>query len=233
MLGVQLLVSAANVATWEDGVALRVIDLNTEANLPTWWSSTLLLAIGATAAGLWLCERRLGRRRTHWLLVALGFGALSVEEVAGIHERFGYYLDVSGGVTDWPLLYLPVLGVGAAALARTLRDLGRPRAIMVLAGLALFVGVVVAEVASMWTVAGAGDTLSLGETLFEENSELAGQALVLLALAWQLTDRVAALELCVPAPAAQLEPLPAADVWTPAPRFLRQGEKRRARTRRS
>lgn len=65
---------------------LQMFDLDEENNLPTWYSGFILLNI---AFFLYVHARTegLARRRT-WLLIAVGFLVLAIDEVAGIHETF-------------------------------------------------------------------------------------------------------------------------------------------------
>lgn len=185
LISFQVLISAMNVATWDGVQALEVIDLNTEANVPTWFSTMLLTAIAGVATGLGFRARRDRRRALPWFLVTAGFLGLSLEEVAGIHERIGYHLGAADSVADWPLLYLPVMFVGAAVVVLAARDLPRSRALMAGTGLILFLGVLIAEVVSLWTGA------TLAATLLEENAEVLGEVMILVALATTLVDRIA------------------------------------------
>jgi hypothetical protein len=179
-----VIVLAANVATWDGTKALEVVDLNGEANLTAWFASMLLATVAALAAGLWLCARVARRRARVWLAVSAVFLWLSLEEVAGVHERIGYRLDAVSSVADWPLVYVPALLGGVFVIAVAARDLPRPLAVMAGLGLGLFGLVVAAEVLSMSTDG------SLMETLVEETAEVFGTVLILLALAATLTLRV-------------------------------------------
>jgi hypothetical protein len=65
-----------------------LVNINGEANLPAWWNSALLLmiAIGALVAREFETERR---SRLAWLTVAACGLALSLDEIASLHERLG------------------------------------------------------------------------------------------------------------------------------------------------
>ena len=71
------------------------IDLDGEANLPTWWSSIQWFCV---AAAFWVFAIRNVERRPSrsWLLLVLPaiFLAFSLDEVATIHEYVGYMSDV-------------------------------------------------------------------------------------------------------------------------------------------
>jgi hypothetical protein len=72
----------------------RFIDLDGEANLPTWWSSIQWFCV---AAAFWVFAIRTVDRRPSrsWLLLILPavFVAFSLDEVATIHEYVGYLSD--------------------------------------------------------------------------------------------------------------------------------------------
>jgi hypothetical protein len=66
-------------------VVISRFDLNGEGTIPSWYSTVLLFS---AAALLWLVSRRdqkgLGR---HWLVLAVIFVLLSLDECASLHER--------------------------------------------------------------------------------------------------------------------------------------------------
>jgi hypothetical protein len=69
--------------------ALRWFDVNSERNVPTAWSTLLLLAGAAAAAALAHEGRRSSRPGTGWLLVASTAALLALEEWLELHERLG------------------------------------------------------------------------------------------------------------------------------------------------
>lgn len=167
------------------GDAPAVLDFDLEANLPTWWSSVVLLAIAAACAGIWAIGRAEGAPRRRWLLASLGFAGLSLEEVAQVHEQVGVL--VGGGreaVSVWPLAYLPILVVGAWIVVRCLADLRRPLALVAGTGLALYVVVLATELAAI-----SADRRGAAQVLIEENAEFLGTTLILLALAMTIAER--------------------------------------------
>lgn len=175
-------VQAALSAIYAAGVARGSVpgrfDFDLEANVPTWWSSVLLLAIAVLCALLALARRAGGDAHVRWWLAAAGFAGLSLEEVAQIHEQVGVL--VGGGrdrVSVWPLVYMPVLVVGAVVLVRCLRDLPRVPRLMVAVGLALYCVTVGAELTAI-----VGDLRGAKEVLVEEDAEAVGAALILVAL---------------------------------------------------
>jgi hypothetical protein len=72
----------------------RLVDLNAEGNIPSWWSSAQLLAAGLLVAVVVLRNWRTDRRA--WTLAGLAalLIAMSADETASFHERLGSYLDL-------------------------------------------------------------------------------------------------------------------------------------------
>ena len=61
--------------------------MNTEANIPAWYSSAALLL---AAMLLWIVSaatKQRGGRPIYWRLLSLVFLALSIDEVAELHEQ--------------------------------------------------------------------------------------------------------------------------------------------------
>lgn len=68
---------------------IYMLDLNSEANLPTWYSSMLLFLVGLTAISLYLTPPTpTGAKPLLFLLGGMSFLFLSADEVALIHEKF-------------------------------------------------------------------------------------------------------------------------------------------------
>ena len=74
--------------------ALDFVDLNSETNLPSWYSAAQLALIGGLLITFAAIELRRGARVAWALLLGgVGFCFLSLDETAGLHEQFGYWLD--------------------------------------------------------------------------------------------------------------------------------------------
>ena len=101
----------------------RLVDLDGEANLPTWYSS---LQWAATAGLFAFVVYRQRRRRAESMLpllvIAVVFLALSLDEVAQIHEKLSIGANGKMGAGEGGLrgLWLPILGIpmlGVVAIA--------------------------------------------------------------------------------------------------------------------
>jgi hypothetical protein len=151
--------------------ARRLFDFNHEDSIQTVWSSGIMLAAGL--AGLEAAD--LGGRRGRslaWLALGLGFLWLGAEEVVGLHES----LQVSNG-TDWPILYLPALGLGVWVILRCVGEMEPRFRGLLIAGLIALGLAVGAEMLSSRSIA---IDFQL-RNLVEENLELGGAVLVMIA----------------------------------------------------
>jgi hypothetical protein len=73
------------------------------------FSALVLAQASLTAAWLALLPSE-GRRRVAWVILAVLFAFMSVDELGQIHEQIEDALGI-----EWQLFYLPVLGLGAIA----------------------------------------------------------------------------------------------------------------------
>ncbi len=200
LLLAQLALSLAFIGFVKGLPATRQFNMDGELNVPTWWSSAILVATGLVCIGLWLTGSRTGRPGAQWLVIAIGFLALSLEEVASIHEDIGSSVGGgSGGVSVWPLVYAPLAIAGVWMMLRAIRELPRPIAVVSVVGLASYVAVLAVEVLAL----GFESDLTV---LLEENLEMLGTGLMFCALATELTRRFLALyPEPAPAPGQQSE----------------------------
>jgi hypothetical protein len=176
-----------NIALDQTSDLLRQFDTGDEANVPTWFSSMLWLTAAGLAGAVGAAGRRLGEANgSRWLLLALGFALLSLDEAGQLHEEtvgplMDAVKDVTGlGQTPARLLAVAVVGIALVAIAAWLwpwlRTLPRPLfQRLVLAGAVFVSGSLVLEV-----IARLADTKYLSP--FEELGEMIGVALLLTAL---------------------------------------------------
>ncbi len=160
---------------------LQLFDLDEENNLPTWFSSFLLLL---TAAFLWLCAAQERAEASggsgHWTALAVGFLLLSIDEVAGVHETINSVIQVTWAIPGGIL----ALGIGFAFVPFLLRLPRRTALLFVLAGALYLAGGAGMEVYGNELVRQRlRDTLQYKlASLVEEGLEIGGVLLFLHAL---------------------------------------------------
>ncbi len=163
---------------------LLLFSLSEEGNLPTWYSSALLLACAVTLGVIAPAAPR-GQTR-YWSLLAAVFGYLSIDEAVGLHEQLNDLVHLGG-----PLYFGWILPAGVAVLLLGLAYLRFLRALpaetrrrFVVAGALYVGGALFMEIPlGLWTEA-RGDG-GLGYALIdfaEETLEMTGATLFLVAL---------------------------------------------------
>jgi hypothetical protein len=171
------------------GRFFQEFSLDREANVPSWFSSALLL----TAAGLLalVALDALARKapwRRHWAGLSLVFVVLSLDETAEIHERIGSWLRAHLHLHG-PLHYAGVVPALTLALfvgityVRFLRALPRATLLGILVAAAIYItGAAGVEAASGWWAEGHGSrsTALLLVSTVEENLEMVGSLLFIL-----------------------------------------------------
>jgi hypothetical protein len=98
----------------------RFLKLDAEGNLPTFFSSSLLLvsSILCAFAGQ-LASSRKASLSFHWYLLACAFGFLAVDEAAQLHEFVDNLIRrvwTNRGVLQWPWVIPYVLAAGSVAV---------------------------------------------------------------------------------------------------------------------
>ncbi|HEX5878718.1 MAG TPA: hypothetical protein VF468_10405 [Actinomycetota bacterium] len=106
---------STQVAAWK--AFMRLFDVNSEGNVPSWFSSMLLMGCALVAALLAALVRRAGGRDARcWAGLAVILSLLSLDEAVALHERLGGPAgEVLGDATRGPLHFAWVVP-GAVAL---------------------------------------------------------------------------------------------------------------------
>jgi len=166
--------------------------LSYEANLPTWYSSVLLLLCAQQLAGIARDAGARGDRwRRHWWGLAIGFVAMSIDEVAEVHEELSGLFDFRGAVHGaltfgWVIpAGALVAAIGVAYLRFLLALPADLRRRFLIAG-ALYVGGAVAMELPLGAITDAYGDESLAYALVdavEETLEMIGAGYFLVALA--------------------------------------------------
>lgn len=171
-----------------------LLDLDGEANLPTWYSS-IQLFLTACFFGVFAYRKVSKKEKVSWLLLVwpLVFVFLSLDETAQIHEWLGRWSDVilPGGTREhtlfWStgiwmfLLGVPffvfmlglILGTGAYLSGR-----GRAAITLFFTGLLMFVGAV-AGIEFIANLVQNGSTGQILEIFFEDLVEMIGETFFL------------------------------------------------------
>ena len=188
-----LLIYWLDAALGRPSVTLNLLfDLDLEANIPTWYSSTQLFAIGLS---FWFIARFAWQgdiKVEHLLLIlAAAFVYFSLDECAGIHEkitgtlrRFDMLLHFKGSHGIWIPLYLSAGAVFCAVFFRQGLALyhAYPREVwLFIAGAGIFLfGTVVMEVLGYEFSPGHVKNLFyFVENGVEEFSEMLGESIML------------------------------------------------------
>jgi hypothetical protein len=171
------------------GRFFQEFSLDQEANVPSWFSSALLLTAAALLALVALdALARKAPWGRHWAGLSLVFVVLSLDETAEIHERIGSWLRAHLHLHG-PLHYAGVIPALALALfvgityVRFLRALPRATLLGILVAAAIYItGAAGVEAASGWWAEGhgSGSTALLLVSSVEENLEMVGTLFFIL-----------------------------------------------------
>jgi hypothetical protein len=161
---------------------VTIFDINGEANVPTWWNSGLLLAAALAAVAVALLQRRRG-----FYVLAAVLGGMSLDEVAGFHERLKAMGDAVAGNAvhfTWVVPGAVIALLALVVLARSIRDAPRSvqRGLGIAAALYLF-GAVAMETVGGAVLERAGDgRVYLLVSSVEEGSEMVAASLFVYTL---------------------------------------------------
>lgn len=115
-IGGKYLLSAWDRAPEAVEVLADAFDVNAERSVPTWYGASLLLACGLLLGVTAVLKMQMRQPfRHHWLVLALIFVGLSVDEIAGFHEKLNAPL--LRRVGDIPWLHFAWVIAGAAFVA--------------------------------------------------------------------------------------------------------------------
>jgi len=150
-------------------------NLDSEVSIATLFSAALLWA----TALWWLLVAMTVRPRSTatWVWWAV-LAWLALDEGNAIHEKLERWSE-----TDWQLLYVPVMGLGALAwwgVFRRYRD-QRPIAALLAAGAGVWIAVLVLELVQNWGGAPVQAEIYVPTMITEEALEMIGSAVLLIA----------------------------------------------------
>ncbi len=180
------------------------LDLNAEANLPTFFDSLAMLLAAAILAGIARLEEP-GAGRRHWSGLAIVFLVLALDEAAALHEvvgkLFNLFFGTSGHVYSWVVPYSVFLIVLALLYARFLLRLpAKVRVLIVVAGMIFVLGALGFEATSAHLdqlVDGEAGWIDAIFVTTEETLETAGIALFIYALLLYAESKFGELEISI------------------------------------
>ncbi|WP_437511946.1 hypothetical protein [Sorangium sp. So ce1099] len=163
-----------------------LLSLSYEQNVPTWYTSSLLLVCSLTLAVIATGAGRAGAFARHWWGLAAAFLYISLDEVVEIHEAAGSWLELGGALYfSWVVPAAAFVAVFALAYLRFLSHLPRhTRNRFLLSGSIYVAGALVLELPlGYWTEQAGSDNLVYALIDFvEESLEMLGVNLFLLSL---------------------------------------------------
>jgi len=169
---------------------LIAVDLDAEANIPTWFSSACLLVCAVLFGVIGARTRsRRGRYAGHWKALGVIFVGLSVDEVAQLHEHLGRLQSIwhTHGIFyfAWVIPGSAAVALGGILFARFLAHLpAATRNRLIVAAVLFVTGALGVEAISGWRAETMGMnnmTHSLIATV-EEVLEMSGVACCIVAL---------------------------------------------------
>ena len=179
----------------------RIFDFDVEGNIPTMFSTLLWLISGSL---LYLVSRiEIPKYRIHWLLLALVFIYLGIDDGVELHEKLSApikeLINTSGYLTfGWIIPYTTILLLMSLLYFRFLTQL--PRSTMIqftLAGVIFLSGAIGLEILSgpFYSEIGEQSTVFKLFYSFEEVLEMIGMALFIRALINHLTGQQKSLSI--------------------------------------
>ncbi|NTZ42343.1 hypothetical protein G7A66_04390 [Altererythrobacter sp. SALINAS58] len=193
--------------------ALRLFTLGDDGNVPTWFSSVLLGLCGVLLALIAGVRKKLKLPEVwHWTFLSFVFFALSVDDVATVHERLGDLLtkqlsmvrELGGAFSySWILLGLPAVVMLAIALSPWFFRLpSRTRVLFAISAICFVGGAIGLEMVNASIAYGRGSENLQYQlvTAVEEILEMAGPIIFLYALLGHLRTMVGSITIELQAP---------------------------------
>ena len=167
-----------------------LFSLNREGNVPSFYSASALAAASALLLLVAFVSRRQRLPHRAWVLLAVVFSFLSIDEIASVHERLGDRLGAAINPSDlqyynWPIAYGIAVLIGGLASVRFLLALPRRTAgLFVTSGALLVTGAIGFELISFSFAEAHGFDTLVYRMLYavEETLEMTGVALFIYSL---------------------------------------------------
>jgi hypothetical protein len=171
-----------------------IFSLSYEQNIPTWYSSCLLLVCSLLLAVIAMGARKSNASYVrHWWLLAAGFLYISLDETVSLHEAASGWMDLGGVLYfSWVIpagILVTVLGISYLRFLAHLPK--RTRLQFIVAGGIYVTGALVMELPlGYWTEQqGSQNFVYAAIDLVEESMEILGVTLFLLSLLEYLQEK--------------------------------------------
>lgn len=182
----------------------RLFDFDGEANFPAFYSSVALLFSGVLLGAIVVIKRQTTKQYIwHWIILALGFVYLAIDEAAKLHEMaikpVSEIMDFEQSQGVWVVMALPIVILVGLFFARFLFHLpSRTRWLFIIAGgiyVLSSIGLEIVATRLFEMVYGLDDSRYLIITFFEELFEMLGIVLFIYALLSYLQSNAVNLSL--------------------------------------
>ncbi len=190
LLSVYILFNTSGMASKVSRLLIKLLNFNLEANLPTYFSSLVLLANGIILLLIGKGHKALGEKFWHWFGLAAIFVFLALDEMIQIHEQLRAPMEAlfnTSGILyfAWFIPYIAIMVIIAIAYFKFMMRL--PKQILklfILAGVIFVSGAAVMEaISGMHAELHGEGTLTYALMYsFEELLEMTGAAIFLYAL---------------------------------------------------
>lgn len=191
----------------------ELMNINREANVPTWFSASILLTAALLLLVVTLTHRAQGKPFLAWAGLTAIFTYISMDEAGTIHEKLTPIIQEQFNVTGffyfgWVIIGIAaVLIVAAIFLPFVLRLPPRTRNWFILAG-AIYVGgaIVVESIsANIWYIGGGTSLRFSAVGTVEEWMEMIGVITMIYGVLQYIRTEVGAIEILVRQPAAPVK----------------------------
>lgn len=149
-------------------------DLNDETNIPTWYSSALLLLVSISSLAIYLWRDKTLKHQKFWLIFSAVYSFLSMDEVAQIHEAIAPHV-------KWMYIYAPLAAVFLAyCVYHLVKHEDEAARNWIMGGMVVY-GLGVLGFETLWYIfKPLPPLLQLIEVVTEEEFEMAGSTIVVI-----------------------------------------------------